>query len=46
MSVSQGPNMLVAQCLTTLRAAVDKGQQIPAGFSCWPAGAAEFAVTR
>lgn len=45
-SVSNDPNVLVAQCLTTLRAAVDKGQQLPAGFSCWPASAAEFAVTR
>ncbi|MBL7498401.1 SPFH domain-containing protein [Frankia sp. CNm7] len=45
-SVSNDPNVLVAQCLTLLRAAVDKGQQLPAGFSCWPSGNAPFAVTQ
>ncbi|EFC78999.1 SPFH domain-containing protein [Parafrankia sp. EUN1f] len=45
-SVSQDPNVLVSQCMTLLRAAVDKGQQLPAGFSCWPGAGAEFAVTR
>lgn len=45
-SVSRDPNVLVSQCMTTLRTAVDRGQALPAGFSCWPASAAEFAVTR
>jgi regulator of protease activity HflC (stomatin/prohibitin superfamily) len=35
-SVSNSPNVLVAQCLTILNQMVKNGQAVPAGFSCWP----------
>lgn len=34
-SVSNDPNVLVSKCLDILKEAVDKGQQLPAGFSCF-----------
>lgn len=35
-SVSDNPNVLVSKCLDQLAEMVDKGQPVPAGFSCWP----------
>jgi regulator of protease activity HflC (stomatin/prohibitin superfamily) len=37
-SVSNDPNVLVAQCFDLLGDMVDADQPIPAGFSCWPGG--------
>lgn len=37
-SVSDNPNVLVSRCLDTLAESVEKGYQLPAGFSCWPGG--------
>lgn len=37
-SVSRDPNVLVDKCLNTLGEMVQKGQPIPAGFTCWPGG--------
>lgn len=37
-SVSKDPNVLVSKCLDTLTDMVKAGQQVPAGFSCWPGG--------
>lgn len=37
-SVSKDPNVLVSKCLDTLASIVEKGQQVPVGFSCWPGG--------
>lgn len=44
-SVSRDPNVLVSQCMNTLRTLAEKGQPLPAGFSCWPGQNAPFAVT-
>jgi regulator of protease activity HflC (stomatin/prohibitin superfamily) len=35
-SISNNPNVLVAQCLDILNSMVKTHQTIPAGFSCWP----------
>lgn len=35
-SVSKDPNVLVSKCLDILKQMSDKGQQVPAAFSCWP----------
>lgn len=37
-SVSKDPNVLVSKCLDTLEAMVEKAQEVPVGFSCWPGG--------
>lgn len=37
-SVSNDPNVLVSKCLDAIKMMIDKGQAIPAGFSCWPGG--------
>lgn len=37
-SVSNNANVLVSKCLDQLAEMVNKGQQVPAGFSCWPGG--------
>ena len=37
-SVSNDPNVLVAQCMNVLEALQKSGGQIPVGFSCWPGG--------
>ncbi|HEY2594721.1 MAG TPA: SPFH domain-containing protein, partial [Chloroflexota bacterium] len=37
-SVSTDPNVLVSKCFDVLSEMVTKGQQVPAGFSCWPGG--------
>lgn len=37
-SVSNDPNVLVAQCMNTLSDMVRLGQPVPAGFTCWPNG--------
>lgn len=37
-SVSKDPNVLVSKCLDMLGEMVAKGQNVPAGFSCWPGG--------
>lgn len=37
-SVSKDPNVLVSKCLDTLASMVEKGEQVPVGFSCWPGG--------
>jgi len=37
-SVSDDPNVLVAQCLETFSEMVKANQPIPIGFSCWPGG--------
>lgn len=37
-SVSNNPNVLVSKCLDTLAESMEKGYQLPAGFSCWPGG--------
>jgi regulator of protease activity HflC (stomatin/prohibitin superfamily) len=34
-SVAKDPNVLIDKCLNILKEAVDKGQQLPAGFSCF-----------
>ena len=34
-SVANDPNVLIDKCLNILKEAVDKGQQLPAGFSCF-----------
>lgn len=36
-SVSKDPNVLVSKCMDQMAEMVQKGQQIPVGFSCWPA---------
>ncbi|SJN37925.1 SPFH domain-containing protein [Luteococcus japonicus] len=36
-SVSKDPNVLVSKCMDQMTEMVQKGQQIPVGFSCWPA---------
>jgi regulator of protease activity HflC (stomatin/prohibitin superfamily) len=37
-SVSNNPNVLVSRCFDVLTEMVNKGQTVPAGFSCWPGG--------
>ncbi len=37
-SVSTDNNVLVSKCLDVLAEMVNKGQTVPAGFSCWPGG--------
>lgn len=37
-SVSNDPNVLVAQCMDILAEMVKNGQDIPINFSCWPGG--------
>lgn len=37
-SVSTDPNVLVSKCLDILSEMVNKGQAVPAGFSCWQGG--------
>lgn len=43
-SVANDPNVLVSKCLDILKEAVDKGQALPAGFSCF-GGTAAVAVS-
>lgn len=43
-SVSKDPNVLVSNCLNLLGEMVDKGQPVPAGFSCWPGGGASSVI--
>ncbi len=43
-SVSHDPNVLTDKCLNILKEAVEKGQALPAGFSCFPGGGAAVAV--
>jgi len=43
-SVSHDPNVLVSRCLDTLQEMVKAGQQVPAGFSCWPGGGSALVV--
>ncbi len=37
-SVSTSSNVLVSKCLDVLAEMVNKGQGVPAGFTCWPGG--------
>lgn len=43
-SVSDDPNVLVAQCLDTLATMVEKNRPVPAGFSCWPGSGSTLVV--
>lgn len=43
-SVSHDPNVLVSKCLDILNEAVQKGQALPAGFSCFGSPATSVAV--
>ena len=43
-SVSNDPNVLVAQCLDTLQDMVDSNQTVPAGFTCWPGSGSTLVV--
>jgi len=43
-SVSKDPNVLVSKCLDTLADMQKAGQQVPAGFSCWPGGGSAIVV--
>jgi regulator of protease activity HflC (stomatin/prohibitin superfamily) len=43
-SVSNDPNVLTDKCLNILKEAVDKGQALPAGFSCFAGSSATIAV--
>jgi len=43
-SVSKDPNVLVSKCLDTLADMQKAGQQVPAGFSCWPGGSSAVVV--
>lgn len=43
-SVSHDPNVLTDKCLNILKEAVDKGQALPAGFSCFAGGSTPIAV--
>jgi regulator of protease activity HflC (stomatin/prohibitin superfamily) len=43
-SVSRDPNVLVSRCLDILNEAVQKGQPLPAGFSCFPGNGSGIAV--
>lgn len=44
-SVAQSPLVLTDKCLNLLREAVDKGQALPAGFSCFPGNTTPVAVS-
>lgn len=37
-SVNNSPNVLVSHCYQILETMVKNGQNVPAGFSCWPGG--------
>jgi len=43
-SVSNDPNVLVSRCLDTFADMVEAGQEIPAGFSCWPGSQSALVV--
>lgn len=43
-SVSHNPNVLVSRCLDILNEAVQKGQALPAGFSCFPGSGSGVAI--
>lgn len=43
-SVDTSPNVLVAQCMTTLEEMVKAHDAVPAGFSCWPGGGAAAVI--
>lgn len=43
-SVSKDPNVLVADCLDTLRDMVKQKQTVPAGFNCWPGSQSALVV--
>lgn len=43
-SVADDPNVLVSKCLDILKDAVDKGQALPAGFSCFGPSTTSIAV--
>lgn len=43
-SVSNDPNVLTDKCLNILKEAVDKGQSLPAGFSCFGPSSTGIAV--
>lgn len=43
-SVTNDPNVLVAQCLDILGDMVKGGQNVPIGFSCWPGGSGSTVV--
>lgn len=43
-SVSNNPNVLVAQCLNSLDEMVKQKQAVPAGFSCWPGGSSSLVL--
>ena len=43
-SVSNDPNVLTDKCLNILKEAVDKGEALPAGFSCFAGSSATVAV--
>lgn len=43
-SVGHDPNVLTDKCLNILKEAVDKGQALPAGFSCFTGSSATVAV--
>lgn len=43
-SVSHDPNVLVSKCYDLMGEMVAKGQQLPAGFSCWPGSGSAVVV--
>ena len=43
-SVSKDPNVLVSKCYDLMGEMVAKGQQLPAGFSCWPGSGSAIVV--
>lgn len=43
-SVSKDPNVLVSKCYDLMGEMVAKGQQLPAGFSCWPGSGSAVVV--
>lgn len=43
-SVSKDPNVLVSKCMDLLEQMINKGQQVPVGFSCWPNGSSAVVV--
>lgn len=43
-SLSNNPYVLVASCLRTMDKMIEKGQAIPAGFSCWPGNQSNILV--
>jgi len=44
-SVSNDPNVLTDKCLNILKEAVDKGQALPAGFSCFSGSTPQVAIS-